>query len=222
MIEWRLTQASEGLREHNDCHKPAGQPDGGQFCSDTPGLQDDGTVTLLHGTTKLNADRIRQLGFQAGTPHAIASQIEQRYQLPPGSVENHVAFQFAKGRTDLDRVFFTTDLSVAEQYTTPEVVQDALRAAWMIRNPTESVSREWRRSMDAWIKQEARRLAEPEVLAVNVPWAAVGEHSFGRKLSLDEFKNHPSIRGAADVLHNVSIPISALRGAKIRVYRRAS
>jgi len=33
MLDWRLQPSSGGFREANDCHKPGGSPDGGQFCS---------------------------------------------------------------------------------------------------------------------------------------------------------------------------------------------
>ena len=185
------------------------------------GLHEDGTVTLLHGTTRINAEAIRQHGFLAGTPLALAATIEQEYGLPEGAVANHHAFQFAAKRSDLDRIHFTTDIDVAQQYTVPEVVQDALRSVWSLQNPVENVSKNWHADMQEWVKKEGRRLAEPEVLAVTVPWASVGEHAFGRQISLEEFKNHPALQGRSEILNNISLPLSALSSAKVATFKGA-
>src|SRR5213075_130531 len=106
----------------------------GQFASKV-GVHEDGSVTLLHGTTKLNAEAILRDGFKPGNPQQVAAQLEKEYGLPEGSIYHHVAFEFARHRRDLDKVFFTTDESVADQYTTPEVVQDGLNAAHSLLHP---------------------------------------------------------------------------------------
>ena len=180
----------------------------------------DGLVTVLHGTTRQNAEAILAGGFKAGDPARVAAEIERTYQLPKDSILTHVAFQFARGRRDLGKVHFTTDESVADQYSVPEVVQDALTSAHMLLHPTpEDVpfTKEMHAERKAWIDREARRLTEPALLAVTVPFETVGRHGFGKQFTLEEFKEllqrFPKAR--EDIFNNITIPLEALTGARI-------
>jgi GNAT superfamily N-acetyltransferase len=180
------------------------------------GLHSDGTVTLLHGTTKLNADSILKEGFKSGAPATVAAQIEKEYGLPKDSVLKNVSFQFASGRGDLDRVHLTSDPDTAAQYSIPEVLQDALSSVWSIQHPDiENFTRDLAQEKSAWVKSEAARLTQPDVLAVRIPWSTVGDHAFGKKISLDEFKNNKFLKGDLDILRTVSIPMSAMKDAVI-------
>ena len=147
--------------------------------------------------------------------------MEREYGLPEGSIFNHIAFEFARGRRDLDEVHFTTDESVADQYSIPEVVQDALTSAHMLLHPLPEdvpVTKERLDQRKAWIAAEAKRLMEPALLAVTVPFDVVGQHGFGKQFTLDEFKalltKFPDAN--EDIFNNVRLPIAALTGAKIR------
>lgn len=182
---------------------------------DSPGFNEDGTITLLHGTTALNADSILRDGFRPSNPAAVAAAVEHEYGLPKDSVLNHPWFEFAKNRQDLDKVHLTSNHDVALQYTVPEQLQDALNAAYSVIHPhsEDADFRDIKPKMDAWVKQESARLTKPVVLAVTMPWSAVGDHAFGRKLGLDEYKRIAN----GELPDNVSIPISALRSASIRI-----
>lgn len=184
------------------------------------GLHGD-QVTLLHGTTRQNAEAILSGGFKPGNPASIAARMEREYGLPEGGIFNHVAFEFARGRRDLGEVHFTTDESVADQYSIPEVVQDALTSAHMLLYPLpEDVpfTKERREQRQAWIAAEAKRLMEPALLAVTVPFDVVGQHGFGKQFTLDEFKalltKFPDAH--EDIFNNIRLPIAALTGVKIQ------
>lgn len=187
------------------------------------GLHDDGSVTLLHGTTILNARDILRNGFKPGNPARVAAMLENFYKLRPGSVFNHVAFEFAKGRRDLDKIFFTTDEDVAAQYTIPEVVQDGLEAVYsmLYLKDVENMTRELHAHRATWKKAEGRKLAAPAVLEVTLPWDVIGAHAFGRHMTLPEFREIQAKYGEgktdSSFFNNVSIPISALRGARVRL-----
>jgi RNA:NAD 2'-phosphotransferase (TPT1/KptA family)/2'-5' RNA ligase len=180
------------------------------------GLHADGTITLLHGTTKLNADSILNEGFKPGAPAAVASMIENEYGLPKDSVLKNVAFEFASKRGDLDRVHLTSHPDIATQYSIPEVLQDALGSAWSLQHPNiENFTRDLAKEKADWVKSEAARLTQPDVLAVRIPWSTVGDHAFGKKISLDDFKNNPHLKGDVGILHSISIPLSAMKDAVI-------
>jgi hypothetical protein len=180
-----------------------------------PGINPDGTITLLHGTTALNAESIRRHGFRPSSPEEIAGQIAALYGLHPSDVFDHVTFEFARHRTDRDRVHFTSIPETALAYTVPEVVQDALRAVWVLKYGTEHVSRESIGALQAWVRHEGEKLSKPEVLAVTMPWSVVGDHAFGRKLTLVEWQKF----GRLQDLHSISVPISALRNVSITSYQ---
>ncbi len=176
-----------------------------------PGINTDGTITLLHGTTAQNAVSIKSYGFRPIVAREVAEQIANLYGLDPVAVFNHIAFEFAKHRNDRDRVHFTSIPETAQQYTIPEVYQDALHAVWIMTNGAEHVTREGLREQQAWMRQEGARLMRPEVLAVTMPWSVVGDHAFGKRLTLEEWQTFGRIRD----LHSISVPISALRDVRI-------
>jgi hypothetical protein len=187
----------------------------GKF-TETVGLHPDDTVTLLHGTSAINADAIMMGGFKPGNPAALAATLEKHYNLPEGSVLNHVAFEFAKGRKDLDRVHFTADEKVAQAYQVPEVLQDGLKAVHMLLHPQEDVTKDWHVAQQAFVDRESQVWAKPAMLAVTMPFEAVGNHGFGKKLTVEEYRAL-SVRFGWDAttFNNVSIPIAALQTAKI-------
>lgn len=162
-------------------------------------------ITLLHGTTDVFAKSIRANGFQPGQPQKIANWIEDEYDLPRGSVYKNVAFEFARGRRDLDHVHMTSRPDIAVQYTTPEVLQDALKAVWLIKI-SKSSKMDWQ-GMQTWTKREGQRLVKPEILAINMPFDVVGKHCWGRVLTLQDFLK---IGLEIDDMHSVSMPMSAL------------
>ncbi len=176
-----------------------------------PGINPDGTITLLHGTTALNAENIRDHGFRPTSPVEVAGTIAKEYGLQLRDVLDHIAFEFARTRTDRDRVHFTSIPETAKAYTVPEVVQDALRVVWSLKYGQEDVTRESRREQEAWVRREGERLAQPEVLAVTMPWEVVGDHAFGRKLTLEEWQKFGRIQD----LHSISVPIQALQDIRI-------
>jgi hypothetical protein len=137
--------------------------------------------------------------------------IAKEYGLQPSDVFDHITFEFARTRTDRDRVHFTSIPETAKAYTVPEVVQDALRAVWSLKYGQENVTRESRREQEAWVRREGERLAQPEVLAVTMPWEVVGDHAFGRKLTLEEWQGFGRIQD----LHSISVPIQALHDIRI-------
>jgi hypothetical protein len=177
----------------------------------SPGINPDGTITLLHGTTALNAASIRQRGFLPASPVGVAIEIAALYNLRPRDIFNHVTFEFARHRTDRDRVHFTSIPTTAQAYTVPEVVQDALRAVWVLKYGTEHVSRESLQQLQTWVRREGEKLSAPEVLAVTMPWHVVGDHAFGLKLSLNEWLKF----GKISDLHSISVPIKALQDVSI-------
>lgn len=187
-----------------------------------PGFHADGSVTLLHGTSALNAEQILTKGFQPGNPRAMATMIEDHYGLPRGSVYHHVAFEFARNRQDLDRVWLTSSQRMTGEYAVPEVAQDALNAVWMMKNPRDSTVdlskdvKAWeqrKETRQAWLKREGARLFRPAVLAVTMPFdTTVGKYAFGKELTLRQFQAHG---GTLDDLGNASVPISVLRHAQI-------
>lgn len=183
------------------------------------------TITLLHGTTALNAEQIRKHGFKASDALEIVKSVAKDYRINPRAVFDSVYFEFAKGRRDRDHVHFTSLPDTAAQYTIPEVVQDALKAIWEMTFGTkefgEDVSRERSRALEAWVKREGDRLAKPEILAVTMPWKVVGDHAFGRKI--ETMAEYIAIYdGDADEalqgLHSISIPIRALKGIRISAF----
>jgi hypothetical protein len=174
----------------------------------------DGTITMLHGTTEVNAASIVEHGFTRNSdPTAVARSIELEFGLPEGSVLNHSAFQFAKHRHDLDHVHFTSVLKVAQAYTVPEQLQDALLAAFWLKHPhaEDANVRDILPKADAWVQEQAARLTKPEVLAVTLPWEAVGDHAFGRKIGLQEYL----LIANGDMPYSAAIPLSALTHAKV-------
>ena len=172
-------------------------------------------ITMLHGTTNIFAKSIRANGFQPGNPEKVAHWIEDAYDLPRGSVFQHPAFEFARGRRDLDRVHMTADPSIAVQYTIPEVIQDALKAVWSLKQISQSDRMDWK-NLQTWINQEGRRLVKPEILAVNMPFDVIGQHAFGKKLTLQDF-----LKIGLDMsdLHSISVPMGALYDYNISPYR---
>jgi len=179
----------------------------------TPGIDSDGNVIALHGTTVLNAKSIREIGFKPSDPAAVAAMVEKEYGLSKDSVLKSHWYQFPMRRSDLDYVHFTGDAWTATQYTVPEQLQDALHAAYREMHPeiADMNFKEVEPTMNAWVKTEARRLTKPEVLVVKMPWKVVGDNAFGRTLSLDEYK-----KLAGDKLpHSFSIPISELKDVHI-------
>jgi hypothetical protein len=112
-------------------------------------------------------------------------------------------------------VHFTSLPETAQEYTIPEIVQDALRAIWALKYgkdyDDEGPLRGRLQKQQAWVKQEGARLAQPEILVVTMPWEVVGDHAFGRKLSLSEWLEFGRLRD----LHSISVPINALN--KIRI-----
>ena len=179
------------------------------------GINPDGTITLLHGTTALNAASIRQHGFRSASPEQVAAQVAALYGLSPSDVYNHITFEFARHRTDRDRVHLTAIPATAQAYTVPEIVQDALRAVWVLKYGQEHVTRETLHELQAWVRREGEKLSAPEILAVTMPWKVVGDHAFGRKLSLVEWQKFGKLRD----LHSISVPISALRDISIAPYQ---
>jgi hypothetical protein len=196
---------------------PKGSSIGGQWVGKV-GIHDDGTVTLLHGTSDLNARAILREGFKAGQPQAVARAIEQEYHLPENSVLHNEAFSFARHRRDLDNAWFTTNEWTSDQYTVPEVLQDALTAAWIVQHPQDedALEKVVGPSRREWVKREAARLTQPRTLAITVPWDVVGKHAFGRVLTLEEFKKAGL---TSEDLYNVSLPVTALKNIKASVYK---
>lgn len=74
----------------------------------------------------------------------------------------------------------------------------------------DEVTRDIIDAMQTWVKATARRLTTPMVLAVTLPWRAVGDHAFGRKIGLEEYK--AIVDGELPDL--VAIPLAALADAK--------
>ncbi len=179
-----------------------------------PGINSDGTITLLHGTTVSNAANILNHGFRPMRPAEVAGKLAAKYGLRPQDVLDHISFEFARGRTDRDRVHFTSDPSIAQEYTVPEVVQDALSAVWSMLYGSAHVTRESLREQHAWVRREGARMAQPTILAVTMPWSAVGDHAFGRRLTLREWQAF----GRIEDLHNISVPIRALHDVQIALY----
>lgn len=168
-----------------------------------------GTITLLHGTTAANAAKILEHGFRPMNPEAVATEVAAAFGLPPAEIYDHIHFEFARHRRDLDHVHLTSDLATARAYTVPEVVQDALKAAWAILHPVERQDlRPGLKLQQEWVAHEGRRLAQPAILAVTMPWPVFGDHAFGKKLALQEWLEFGKL---AD-LHSKSVPIKALHG----------
>jgi len=53
-LDWRLQPSSGGFRESNDCHQPAGRPDGGQFCGRENGPAVGVQTGTKHGNWQAN------------------------------------------------------------------------------------------------------------------------------------------------------------------------
>lgn len=173
------------------------------------------TVTLLHGTTVVNAESIRESSFKVSEPVRIAHWVEDEYHLPRDSVLKHVRYEFPRSRRDLDHVHFTTDHWTAQQYTVPEQLQDALESVYWIKHPDigNKTHGEVEPRRREWMKRETKKFAQPEVLVVRVPWKLVGDHGFGRKLTLEEFGK--ITKGDYKLPHNMSFPVKELGVAKI-------
>jgi hypothetical protein len=191
-----------------------------------PGINPDGSITLLHGTTALNAAGIREHGFRPMDPKRVATEVADLYGVPPHEVFENIHFEFPRHRRDLDRAFFTSDPETAAAYTIPEAFQDALRAVAYVKGIGRSADEEddARRATQArsdWVTREGRRLFSPEVLAVTMPWRAVGDHAFGKKMSLKEWRDitKPAL-GELFGLHSISIPIHALGDIRVAPARR--
>lgn len=163
---------------------------------------------MTTGTAAANAARILLEGFKPSDPAKVAATVERALDLPEASVLKHFAFQFPLGRRDLDHVHFISKFDVAQQYTVPEQLQDALAAAYLITHEKpEGVSRRFRDHQDAWVKAQASRLTRPMVLAVTMPWAVLGDHGFGRRIELAEYLRIAD----GELPYSVAIPISALQ-----------
>lgn len=176
----------------------------------TPGIDiERKTITLLHGTTASNAAKILEHGFRPMDPKAVAAEIAAAFGLTTDEVYNHICFEFARHRRDLDHVHVTSDPETARAYTVPEVVQDALKAVWAILHPVERQDiKTGLKLQQEWVSREGRRLAQPEILAVTMPWSVFGAHAFGRTLTLQEWLEF----GKLSDLHSKSVPIEALQG----------
>lgn len=154
----------------------------------------------FHGTSGRGAASIRAQGFRPSDPLAMVQLVAEHLGLTLASLWDSVELQFARNRTDLDRVFFTLSRSVAEQYRIPEAVQDALRAAHRLAGGHRS-------HRDTWVTEEANcLLGAGQILEVELPWHVVGAHAFGRLVSLDEWREW----GDPSDLNNFSIPITSL------------
>jgi hypothetical protein len=172
---------------------------------------------LLHGTTAPSAALIRWRGFRSVSPKKIAEAVASVNGVGARDVFNNVNFEFARNRKDRNRVHFTSSPRIALAHTVPEVVQDALRAVWDLKYGKAygaDVTREQLRDRSAWVEREGRGFGEPEVLAVTMPWKAVGNHAFGRTLSLQEWQSF----GRIEDLHSISVPIRALQRISIAPY----
>lgn len=174
----------------------------------------DGTVTLLHGTSSANAELIKAQGFKTSNPAAVAKMVEDEYNLPEGSVLNNRAYEFAKHRSDLDKVHFTSNFDVAAQYTVPEQLQDALTAAYWVLHPEigDMNINDVHPKLKEWVSTEGKRLAQPKVLAVIMPWELIGDYAFSRKISLAEYQEIAD----GDLPDLVSIPVAMLVNVKVQ------
>jgi hypothetical protein len=142
----------------------------------------------------------------------VAASIAKAYGLQTTEVYDNLHFEFPRNRRDLDWIHLTSDPQIASAHTVPEVVQDALRAVWSILHRDETGGlRPTLERMRAWVDGEGRKLSAPQVLAVTMPWSALGDHGFGKKLTLREWLGFGTL---AD-LHSKSVPIAALHGAQI-------
>lgn len=178
------------------------------------GFNDDGTITVLHGTTTANAELIKKEGFKASNPAGIAAMVEKEYKLPKDSVLKNHWYQFPMGRSDLDHIHFTSDPKVAVAYTVPEQLQDALTAAYRVLHP-EIADMKWgdvQPNLRKWINTEGKRLTKPEILAVKIPWKAVGQHAFGRVI--DDMEEYKKITDG-EPPRTFAIPLKSLKDAKI-------
>lgn len=158
-------------------------------------------------------------GFLPMDPKSVATEVAELYGVPMREVFENIHFEFPRHRRDLDRVFFTHDLTTAKAYTVPEAYQDALRAVAYLKGVGGSFEDDARRATEArtaWVAREGRRLHSPEVLAVTMPWKTVGDHAFGKKMSLKEWTDtvKPAL-GELFGLHSISVPIRALGDVRI-------
>jgi len=191
-----------------------------------PGINDDGTVTVLHGTSTINAALIREQGFKPFDAMDVATVVAEAYGLKPRDIYDSVYFEFPRGRRDVNKVFFTSSPETAQVHGVPESIQDALTAVWAAKHPewsqqdaaTRDDVRKREKHRKEWIRKEAQRFGKPETLAVTLPWEVVGDNAFGKKLSLERYLE---IVGGPqdwdDLLHNFSLPISALRGTTVKI-----
>ena len=185
-----------------------------------PGLNPDGTVTILHGTNEENARRIRDDGFRAGNPRAVAERIAARYGVDADALYRSVQFEFPRKRIDLDRIFFTTDAWTAAQYTMPEVEQDALSGAWVLLHgwpPEEQgpARADYLKRQEAWFKKEDAKV-RPFVLAVTLPRAVIGKHAWSRQMTKKDWDYLESGEGSLQgLLFTVAIPVRDLQDARL-------
>jgi len=184
------------------------------------GLNPDGTVTLLHGTSAENVRRIRKEGFRPGDPRAVAERIAARFGLDADELYRSVHFEFPRNRSDLDRVFFTTDAWTATQYTVPEVEQDALSAAWVLLHgwtPEEQGAdrNAYIARKKAWLEKEEARV-KPGVIAATVSRKIVGKYAWGRPMTEKDWKYLESGEGSLQgMLFTVALPVRELQDARL-------
>jgi hypothetical protein len=93
-----------------------------------PGINDDGTITLLHGTSTINAALIREQGFKPFDALDVATVVAKAYGLKPRDIYDTVYYEFARSRRDVGKVHFTSSPETAQIHGIPESVRDALAA----------------------------------------------------------------------------------------------
>jgi len=186
----------------------------------SPGLNPDGTVTLLHGTSEENARRIREEGFRAGSPKAVAARIAARYGVDADALYRSAHFEFPRHRSDLDKIWFTVDPWTAAQYTMPEVEQDALSGVWVLLHgwPPEEPGRErdaYLKRQKAWFQEEDAK-TRSFVLAVTLPKKIVGKYAWVQPMTKQDWDYIESGKGSLQgLLFTVAIPVRGLQDARL-------
>lgn len=172
------------------------------------------TFALLHGTTAANAASILAGGFRRSDPRSAAAVVAAAFDLTPSDIWLNEGFSFPRGRSDLDRVHFTTNPWTAWHYSVPEAIQDALAVAHRILCPPhhKEGSREYRAREKLWLAAAVPEVVSSRVvLRVEVPWAVIGDNAFGRVLTREDFRELL----ADELPETLSLPLPALEGAFI-------
>lgn len=148
-------------------------------------------VRVYHGTTAEALAAVRAAGeFRPRDPRLVAGAVEERYGLAAGSVWGHAWNEFSRSRLNDKHVYFDGNPAVATGYARDgsETLADALRTAYRLMWPPgeDTDGHSYLGSARRWARSEATTWGTPEVVALDVPWAAF-EASRGLSMDPAEF-----------------------------------